>query len=149
MFRIRRPRRFCLLCVAFAVACTSDPITLCGCSPPPDVAVLYGRVTNAAGTAVPNARVVAEHGQSGCPSPLQTLGEVRTEADGSYRALLTAYTQPPRLDDCLRAYATPPAGSSLRGSDTVAFRVTFAIGNPLDSARVDLVLRAPPVSSAR
>jgi hypothetical protein len=142
MPRVRRPRRLSLLAVSAAVACTSGPTDLCGCSIPLPSALLYGRVTDAAGAPVHDARVMAEAGGPGCAPPLETLGEARTAADGSYRAVLTVYVRVPRPGDCLRASATPPAGSALRGSDSVAFATRFG-HHPLDSARVDLVLRAP------
>jgi hypothetical protein len=143
MPRIRPSRRLLLIAAALAVACTSDPVTLCGCSPPPDAAILYGRVTGPGGGPVQGALVVAERGLPGCATIQETLGEVRTAADGSYRTRAVAHMGFPRPGDCLRAFAAPPAGSTLRGSDTVAFAVQFATGEPLDSARVDLVLRAP------
>jgi hypothetical protein len=40
-------------------------------------------------------------------------------------------------------FALPPAGSPLRGSDTVPLVVQFRAAPPLDSVRVDLALRAP------
>lgn len=143
MLRIPRPRPLLLLAVATLVACTSGPTDLCGCSIPPDGAVLYGRVTNAAGAPVQAARVVAEHGAPGCAQPLETLGEVFTSPDGTYRTMLYVNGEPPRPGDCLRAFATPPAGSGLRGSDTVPFAARFGRGSALDSVRMDLVLRAP------
>jgi hypothetical protein len=142
MPRIPRPRPLLLLAVATLVACTSGPTDLCGCSLPPDAAVLYGRVTDAAGAPVQAARIVAQHGAPGCAQPLETLGEVSTGPDGGYRTLLVVYSRQPRPGDCLRALAAPPAGSPLR-ADTVPFAAGFGRGSPLDSARVDLVLRAP------
>lgn len=143
MPRIRPSRRILLLTAALAVACTSDPVTLCGCSPPPDVAILYGRVTDAAGGPVQDALVVAERGLPGCSTIQEKMGEVRTSADGSYRTPVIAHMGLPRAGDCIRAFAAPPAGSTLHASDTVAFAVRFATTEPLDSVRVDLVLRAP------
>jgi hypothetical protein len=144
MPRIRPSRRFGLLAAALAVACTSDPVTLCGCSPPSDTAILYGRVTNADGAPVQNAVVTAELRDPGCgPLDHERLGEVNTEADGTYRAYISANRRLPRPGDCLRAMAAPPAQSGLGASEPVAFSVIFTRREPFDSARVDLVLRAP------
>lgn len=142
MPRVPRPRPFLLLAIATLVACTSGPTDLCGCSVAPDAAVLYGRVTDAAGAPVQAARIVAQHGAPGCAQPLETLGEVTTGADGGYRAMLFVHSRQPGTGDCLRAVATPPVGTALR-ADTVPFAARFGRGNPLDSVRVDLVLRAP------
>ncbi|HYW14276.1 MAG TPA: carboxypeptidase-like regulatory domain-containing protein [Longimicrobium sp.] len=142
MHRIRIPRRLaaCLGVMLF-VSC-ADPLGMCGCPPSLAEAVIYGRVTDAAGAPVKGARVRALLGASGCTAQLGVLGDGITAVDGRYRAHL-ATPSPPREGNCLRAYASPPAQGRLRGSDTVAFAVGFGTDRVADSTRVDLVLRAP------
>lgn len=142
MPRIPSRRTFSLLTVVLAVACTGGPTDLCGCSQVPPHAVLYGRVTDPAGAPVQNALVTAENGPAGCAEPLEK-SQMRTAADGSYRAMVFAYDRGPGPIGCIRAFATPPEEIALRGSDTIPFAVRFDTGMPRDSARVDLVLRAP------
>lgn len=143
MSRLRIPRRpaGCLV-LMLLVSCETTTAT-CDCPPARFGAVIYGRVTDPAGAPVRGARIAAEYGAPGCTQPLETLGEVLTSPDGTYRTLLLGSTRQPRPGDCLRAFAAPPAGSTLRGSDTVAFAVDFGMNEVADSARVDLVLRAP------
>lgn len=138
MPRIRIPRSLAgALVLMLAVSC-QNPV--CGCLSPPDVAVVYGTVTDAAGNPVADAAVRAEDSAPGCQEPGIAVGWKETDAAGRYRAEVHAL----RPDsECMRAFALPPAGSTLRGSDTVPIRVTFAPGSPVDSVRVDLVLRAP------
>ena len=130
------------LALMLLVACESTTAT-CDCPPLRYQAVIYGRVTNAAGAPVQSARIVAELGAPGCAQALETVGEVLTSLDGTYRTLLVASSRQPRPGDCLRAFAAAPAGSTLRGSDTVSFALGFGVDEVVDSARVNLVLRAP------
>jgi hypothetical protein len=46
---LRPPRRFVVLSVVAAVACTGDPVARCGCDPLVPAGMLYGRVTSASG----------------------------------------------------------------------------------------------------
>ncbi len=142
MNRIRIPRHLaaCLGVMLF-VSC-ADPMGMCGCPPALAEAVIYGRVTDAAGAPVRGARVSALLGIANCTAQLGVLGSGTTMADGRYRAHLVSPSQP-REGDCLRAFAAPPAQGTLRGSDTVAFAVAFGTDRVTDSTRVDLVLRAP------
>jgi hypothetical protein len=138
MPRIRIPRSLAgALVLMLAVSC-QNPV--CGCLSPPDVAVLYGSVTDAAGNPVEKAAVRAEEGPPGCQAAGVFSGFDETDAAGRYRAEVHAFRTNP---ECTRAFALPPAGSTLRGSDTVPFQVTFSPRRPEDSVRVDLVLRAP------
>lgn len=136
----RVPRHLAgVLAMLLVVSCDNP---MCGCPPSRDAAILYGRVTNAAGAPVANATVGAEYSFAGCAEPREPMGETRTAADGRYRLpIFTSFQARP--GDCLRAFALPPAQDGLRGSDTVAFAVRFAVDVAEDSARVDLVLRAP------
>lgn len=129
-----------LLALVLVVSC-DNPV--CGCLTP-STAVLYGRVTDPAGAGVAGAQVLAELGQGSCGSAGPghvAAGFARTGADGRYRFVMRTIASRP--EDCKRAYAQRPPRSSLRDSDTVAFSVRFDAEPPMDSARVDLVLRAP------
>jgi hypothetical protein len=139
MPRIRIPRSLAGALVLMLVVSCQNPV--CGCLSPPDVALLYGTVTDPAGNPVADAAVRAEDGSPACQAEgVFVVGWEKTDAAGRYRAEVHAL----RPDsECMRAFALPPAGSTLRGSDTVPFRVTFAPRRPVDSVRVDLVLRAP------
>jgi hypothetical protein len=137
--RLRIPRPFAgALMGMLAASCTNSA----GCDCPPErvEAVLYGRVTDAAGHPVADATVRAENGLAGCQHLIGELGWDATDADGRYRAQISHVGGPV---ECLRVFALPPAGSALRGSDTVPFQVRFAHPIAVDSARVDLVLRTP------
>jgi hypothetical protein len=138
--RIPRHLAGCLGVMLF-VSC-SHSTGLCDCPPARSAAVIYGRVTDAAGAPVQGAAVAAEFGYGGCGPHREIIGQASTGADGRYRAHLLVSLQP-GTGDCLRAYAAPPAQSPLRGSDSVAFAVAFGTEEVVDSARVDLVLRAP------
>ncbi|HLM67886.1 MAG TPA: carboxypeptidase-like regulatory domain-containing protein [Longimicrobium sp.] len=129
-----------LLAMVLVVSCTNP---VCGCLTQP-TAVLYGRVTDPAGAGVAGAEVLAEQAFGPCGSATPDRGVVgygRTGADGRYRLVMDGGTS--GLDDCQRAYARRPPQSRLRDSDTVAFSVRFRHEPPMDSARVDLVMRAP------
>lgn len=134
------PKRLSAALALLLVVSCDNPV--CGCTPSRDAAILYGRVTDPAGTPVADAAVGALYALPGCVEPVEAMGQARTGADGRYRMAVYTFFHA-RPGDCLRAYALPPAQSSLRGSDTVAFSVQFAVDVPEDSARVDLVLRAP------
>lgn len=143
MPRIRVPRHLAgCLAVMLLASCESTTAT-CDCLPLRYQGVVYGRVTDAAGAPVQSARIVAELGAPGCAQALETVGEVLTSPDGTYRTLLVASSRQPRPGDCLRAFAAPPAGRTLRGSDTVSFALGFGVDEVVDSARVNLVLRTP------
>lgn len=139
--RVRVPRRLAgCLTVMLLASCESTTAT-CDCPPLQYQAVVYGRVTDAAGAPVQGAGVSAQFGWNGCQN-LELAGQAATGADGRYRAQILVSSRQPRPGDCLRAFAAPPAGSTLRGSDTVAFAVGFGVDELVDSAQVNLVLRA-------
>lgn len=143
MHRIRIPRHLAASLGAMLFVSCSNPGWVCGCSPAEAAAVVYGRVTDASGAGVGGAEVVAQLGIGPCGSTqVAPLGSVRTTADGRYRMLMSSGLVP-RPEDCLRAYARPPQGSALAASDTVPFAARFDYGGVVDSAAVNLVLRAP------
>lgn len=140
---IRPPRRVLLAAVAALVACTGDPVTLCGCDPVPLSARLHGTVQGPGAAPVAGARVTAQASSAGCGAPFQVIGVAFTGEDGGFHGEVLRNFDASLPGVCLRAFATPPAGSTLRGSDTVAFTVQFTRDAVPDSARVDLALRAP------
>jgi hypothetical protein len=143
MPRPRVPRHLAVCLAGMLFVSCADPMGMCGCPPSRSEAVLYGRVTDAAGAPVQGARVSADLGHGGCGGDmLELLAVEPTGADGRYRAHLYSVGQP-RPGDCLRAWAAPSAAGTQRGSDTVPFAVRFGVDEVVDSARVDLVLRAP------
>jgi hypothetical protein len=127
------------LALVLVVSC-GDPV--CGCLSAAR-AVVYGRVTDPAGAGVAGALVATQQSSVACdPAGMEETGFARTTADGRYRLQMRTGA-PPLPDGCLRAFADPPAQSTLRGSDTVPFTVEMDYAGPMDSVRVDLVLRAP------
>ncbi|HEX6037803.1 carboxypeptidase-like regulatory domain-containing protein [Longimicrobium sp.] len=138
---IRIPRHLATSLGAMLFISCSNPEWVCGCSPAEVSAVLYGRVTDPSGTAVPGATVVTEARYGGCGSSVTSgTGYVQTDADGRYRLMMHT-PAPPRAEDCLLAFARAPQGSTLAGSDTVPFTVRFGNSASWDSAAVNLVLR--------
>jgi hypothetical protein len=141
MPRIRIPRTLLsALGLMLFVSCVT-PTGSCACTEPPGEAVVHGRVTDPAGAAVAGSLVRVVVGTPSCESSTQGM-EATTAADGRYRILAYTFGGPePR---CQHVFALAPAGSTLRGSDSVSFSVQFRhAGTRPDSVRVDLVLRAP------
>lgn len=141
MTRIPRiPRSLSAALALLLIVSCDNPV--CGCLTPAQ-AVVYGRVTNPAGAGVSGAIVLAEQGRGTCEEDFfDVLGSVQTQADGRYHLLLRSAGPPPD-DACLRAYARPPTTISLIGSDSVEFDMAFRYQAPLDSVRMDFVLREP------
>lgn len=138
MPRLRILRAFAV--VAFVAACNAlNPTDTCACSRVPPHTLVYGRVTDPAGAAVPAATVRVEAGPASCQA-FGLTGEVQTDAAGTYRIGVTGDN--PNLDQCVRLSARPPAGSALRSSDTLQFTIA-AVRLPPDSVRRDVALRAP------
>ncbi len=133
-----------LLLAAFPLALLlscSNPTDICACSPLSPTGVLHGYVASPEGPPVAGARVIAEVGLPGCTGGFRKLGETHSAADGSYRA--TVYADHSVLPGaCLRARAEPPTGSTWRESEPKPFAMRFSVGEPQDSVRVDLALRA-------
>ncbi|HEX6037804.1 carboxypeptidase-like regulatory domain-containing protein [Longimicrobium sp.] len=125
------------LALLLVVSCTNP---MCGCPPlPPPHAVLYGRVTDPAGTPVQGAAVALEGAETGCNGPGTVGARVLTGADGMYRLPVWISAEP--MGVCLRAHAAPPSGRELWASDTIQVRPLFG-AEPADSARADFRLRA-------
>ena len=129
-------------CLAALLFVSCGEVATCDCVPATFHALLKGRVTDPAGQPVQGARVRAEMGIPDCRGGIVPFEEGQTGADGRYRVEITSYG-PADRGECLRAFAVPPSGSALAGSDTVPFAVEFGMNEVGDSARVDFVLRAP------
>ena len=129
----------CLWIMLF-VSC-GDPVGMCACPHTSFRAKIKGRVTNAAGQPVPDARILVQMGEPGCTEQVFGAGEARTTTAGEYSVQIVDFREA-RPGDCLRAIAEPPAGIAL-GADTVPFAVRFGQNQVVDSVRVDFVLPAP------
>jgi hypothetical protein len=138
---IRIPRHLGVALGLMLFVSCSNPQWVCGCDPVIPTAVLYGRVTDAAGAPVASASVTAEQVIPSCAGDRYALNDGLTGADGRYRMHVALGGD--TSGRCLRAYASAPAGTAPRWSDTVPFTVRFTTEATLDSVRVDLVLRAP------
>jgi hypothetical protein len=137
---LRVPKRMTSALALLLVVSCDNPV--CGCLTPAR-AMLYGRVTNPAGGAVPGAVVLAELGRGTCEDDFaEVIGDARSGADGRYRMQVHSFA-PPDADACLRASASPPSLSLLTGSDSLEFDVKFKHEGSIDSVHVDLVLREP------
>jgi hypothetical protein len=136
----RIPRPFAAVALLAGVACSINPVDLCGCSLPGPYTILYGQVTDPAGALVPGAEVMVDVGDPGCQA-LVRGSQASADAAGQYRTGVTAIGSAPEM--CIRLFALPPAGSTLRGSDTVQLILPRPTTLPADSVRRDLVLRAP------
>lgn len=86
------------------------------------------------------ATVQMDAGPPGCQS-LAPAGQATTDAAGRYRDGVSKTGSDARM--CLQLFALPPAGSPLRGSDTVDINIAAPMALPPDSVQQDLVLRAP------
>lgn len=140
MPRVRLPRPLAAIAFAAAVACTSNPLDLCACSLPGPHSLVYGRVTDPAGQAVPGATVHLSVASPDCAA----VGHVASgPVDAAGRFRLMVFQTGAYAEQCIRLWASPPAGSTWRGSDTTVFAMPTPIKVPADSVRRDVALRAP------
>lgn len=135
-------RRLFLATLAALVACTGDPVTLCGCDPVPPAGRIYGVVRGPDGAAVAGAHVTAHASSAECTGPFRVIGEGAANASGRFSVEVYQVFDTRQPGVCLRAYADPPAPGALAASDTVPFTVELTPAAVRDSVRVDLVLRA-------
>jgi hypothetical protein len=140
MPRIRIPRPFAAVALLAGVACSVNPVDLCSCTLPTPYTIVYGLVTDPAGAPVAGAGVQVEVGGPGCQA-MERGPETPTDAAARYRTGVTPTGSAAGM--CVRLSARPPAGSPLRGSDTVQLTLPTPTTLPADSVRRDLVLRAP------
>jgi hypothetical protein len=127
---------------ALLLSC-SNPTMICACPPATFDTVVYGRVTTPDGLSVPGALVYVENRDRGClDNEVRESERAFSHPSGGYRVYLRL-PMSPSVESCLVARAEPPAGSVLLPSAAVHFEVRFGNSQPVDSARVDLVLRGP------
>jgi hypothetical protein len=110
---------------------------VCACEPLPAVAIIYGRVTDAAGSPVPQA-VIGAYSDIGsdCHSSQTDFGVMLSAEDGRYRMDLPQGEAEDSV--CVWTFARAPAGSEvLTDSDTMLVVLDFRFGLPQDSARID------------
>lgn len=138
---MRTPRTLAAAAGAlFLLACEGSITSMCGCPPVAYLARMYGSVSAPGGAPAAGARVNVAVSRGACGAvPLTELDSRPVPASGRYAFFVTVGVLP-AAGDCMVAYALPPAGSPLRGSDTVAVTLAFDLA---DSTRVDLALRAP------
>jgi hypothetical protein len=135
-------RTIAVAAVLTACDIINGPETLCACDPAViGSAVLYGEVIDPDGHLVENARVNAHLiGDAPCPAVPATLqpGQFNTTGGiGQFRYPL-AWSAP--VTKCFAVWASPPNGSNLSPSDTVAVVVNYT-ASLSDSAFVQLQLR--------
>lgn len=140
MPRIRLRRPYAAITLAAAVACTADPVSLCGCSLPPPYVIVYGTVSAPGGAPVADATVHADAGPPGCQTAVESR-DVQTDATGRFRVLTGGSGGDAQT--CIRLVALAPAGSGLASSDTTRINVPTPQRHPPDSVRHNLSLRAP------
>src|SRR5687767_15074779 len=139
MTRIRIPRSAAAITFAAVVACTGDAVTLCACLTGPNILV-YGRVTDPSGAAVPGAIVRVEAMPVRCEGTPPHVAAPETDGTGRYRGAVYAITE--WTEQCLRMTALPPAGSGLQSSETVEVTIATPQRVQGDSLRRDFTLRA-------
>ena len=113
----------------------------CACSPAVGSAMVTGSVLGPAGTPVPGTRVVAFSAPAAdCHSFDVELGLGTAADDGDFRLALWGG---PQDAVCLFVFARPPrAGEGMRDSDTAFVVVNFRTDPAVESAHVELFLRA-------
>ena len=140
---LREIRTSALACLALlAVAqCTTE---VCGCPPTLVPALVVGRVLRDGESPVEEARVHAfSAAAANCHSAETDFGVVHTADDGSFRMGLPSYEFQDSV--CVFVFAHPPLGAfGLEDSDTVLLVMDFRDTGAMDSAWVELVLRAQP-----
>jgi hypothetical protein len=124
--------------------CATD---VCACPPLPPSAMVYGRVTSPNGEPVSGAVVRAYSAPAtdcyadGLGGEID-YGSIPTRSNGTFRMGLAG--DDARDSICVFVFARPvPGTTGLTVSDTTLVRLAFRFGEPLDSAHVNPVLRAP------
>jgi hypothetical protein len=115
-------------------SCTTDA---CACEPALAVAIIYGRVTDAAGSPVSQAVIrTYSSSASDCHASQTDFGVIVTAEDGRYRMDLAQGQVQDSV--CVLTFARAPEGSEgLADSDTMLVVLDFRYGLPQDSARID------------
>jgi hypothetical protein len=119
-----------------------DPTDGCGCTPTPATALVVGRVQTTAGTTVAGATVSAYIARGGhCTRQESPDGTGDTRSDGSYRVSIASPGE--TESTCVLVRVRAPLGSGLEDAVDTAVMLTFRYAPPLDSARVNAILRGP------
>ena len=122
------------------LACIS-PTNGCGCPPTPPTALVVGRVRTATGAAVAEATVSAYIAREGnCSRRESPDGVGHTLSDGSYRVGIAGSEETDSI--CVLVGVRAPLGSGLADAVDTAITLGFTLTPPLDSALVDVTLRA-------
>ena len=120
------------------------PTDICGCSPIPPAVMVLTTVRDAAGGLVAGAVVTVKGTMSSAVDvcdPLvlgQPLAKSTTLADGTTRERISSSGD---REHCIRVIAQMPPPSSLKPDTVARANVAFRSADPLDTVRVDLVLR--------
>jgi hypothetical protein len=126
--------------VVIGIACI-DPTDGCGCTPTPATALVTGRVQTTAGAAVAGATVSAYIAREGnCTRQESPDGTGNTSSDGSYRVGIAALVE--IESTCVLVRVRAPLGSGLEDAADTAITLAFRYAPPVDSARVNAILRA-------
>jgi len=118
------------------------PTDICGCSPIPPAVMVLTTVRDAAGGPVAGALITVEGTLSFAsdvcdPMVLgQPLANSTTRADGTTSERVFSSG-----DRCIRVIAQMPPPSSLKPDTVARSNVAFRSADPLDTVRVELVLR--------
>lgn len=139
---MRSWKAWTLALTAIGVACIF-PTDGCGCPPVPAIAVLFGRVETPEGAAVEQATVIAYVGQGGgeCGRHEVPDNQGQTRSDGTYRLDISGLSE--GESTCVLVRVRAPAGSLFLDAPDTAITVALRYAPPVDSARVDVTLRAP------
>lgn len=128
-----------LVAALLASAC-SDRV---GCDVCTTSAIAYGVVRDTSGQPVSGVHVTGDALRDSCSAGTPVGWTDRTpttDAQGRYRALLLSLYSP--FSACLRVTAQAPSGSPWLDTTIVGPKISFRGTAPLDSIRVDLVLRS-------
>ena len=144
---MRSPGLHFLVLLAAAPAFSGCATDVCACPPVPPSAMVYGRVTSPTGEPVSGAIVRAY--SAAAPDCYadgfgggMDYGGIPTGSNGTFRMGLGGADA--RDSICVFVFARPvPGTTGLTVSDTTLVRLALRFGEPLDSAHVDPVLRAP------
>ena len=141
-------RLWLLILVAVIVGACRSSTQPQGCDICVTGAIVYGSVTTSAGAPVAGARVAVDLHSSSCAVSSAALeaGATLSDATGSYRLVAISPYSP--AVQCAIVTVTPPAGVGASvtadSSHSVRLQDTYPTTVPLDSVRVDIVLRPLP-----
>jgi hypothetical protein len=140
---VRVSARASLFIITIALACGRTTAPLCDiCT---TGAVVYGSIRSPAGVASGGTLVTVDAHRDSCSGRIdaESAGSFQTRSDTSYRFALLSINAP--FVACIVVGVTPPGASGLAATvdsgGVVQFKASYGA---LDSARVDIQLRAAP-----